>query len=145
MRRSILPVLAALALFAGSATLADDRPYTEGHVINLSFIKVKPGQFDAYMKYLATTYKPLMEEQKKAGLIVDYTIFASQASSPQDADLILSITYANWAAFDGLEQKTEAMLAKAFGSRDKMNQAAVDREAMRQVLGEENVQELILK
>ena len=146
MRRLVLPVLAALALFAGaSVSQADDRAYSEGPVVNVSYVKVKPGQFDAYMKFLATTYKQLMEEQKKAGLIVDYAVYGAQARSPQDPDLVLTITYANWAAFDGLEAKTEAMLAKAFGSRENMNQGQVDREKMRELLGEENLQELILK
>ncbi len=147
MRRSMIIVLAALALFAGaSASLAQEtRPYSEGRVVNVSYIKVKPGQFDAYMKYLATTYKQLMEEQKKAGLIVEYAVYGAQARSPQDPDLVLTTTYANWAAFDGLEAKMDAMLAKAFGTREKANQGQIDREKMREVLGEENLQELVLK
>jgi hypothetical protein len=40
-------------------------------VTELAYIKVKPGKFDDYMKYLDTTYKSLMEANKKAGLISD--------------------------------------------------------------------------
>jgi hypothetical protein len=94
---------------------------------------------------LATTYKGLLEEQKKAGLVVDYAVYGARAGSPSEPDLILSVTYKNWAALDGLEDKIEPITSKAFGSEEKANQASINRESMREVLGSEMIQELILK
>jgi hypothetical protein len=97
------------------------------------------------MRYLQTTYKQIMEEQKKNGLVLSYGVYSAQARSPHDADLYLSITYKNWAAFDGLTDRSEAIQAKVWGSLAKSDAAAIDREKMREVLGGEVVQELILK
>ena len=37
--------------------------------------------FDAYMKFLDTTYKQLMEEEKKDGIIVDYAAYGASPRS----------------------------------------------------------------
>ena len=66
-----------MSMSAMSSALADDsKSYTEGTVTNVSSVRTKPGMFDAYMKWLDTTYKQLMEEEKKAGIIVDYAVYA---------------------------------------------------------------------
>ena len=140
-------LIAALAMSSALAVAADEpRSYTEGPVSHISFIRVKPGMFDNYMKYLATTYKPLMEEYKKQGIILDYKIYqANETHSNTEPDLILSITYKNMAAFDGLAEKTDPTAAKVFGSRQKQAESAISRESMRESLGDQFVRELILK
>ena len=111
IKRIIGPLLAASLLLAATSALAqEERSYTEGPVTEISSIKILPGMFDAYMKYLATTYKGLMEEYKKAGLIVDYGVFATNSRNPSEPDLYLSITYKNWAALDGLDRSPGADL-----------------------------------
>ena len=139
--------MAALTLSAALAMAADEpRSYTEGPVSHVSFIKVKPGMFDNYLKYLDTTYKPLMEEYKKQGIIIDYKIYqANETHGATEADLILLITYKNMAALDGLAEKTDPAAAKVFGSRQKQSEAAISRESMRESLGDQFVRELILK
>ena len=147
MRSLLCALFAALLLVApASPARADEKdPYREGNVVELSFIKVKPGMFDAYMAYLASTYQDLLEEQKKANLIVDYAVYAAQAGGPHEPDLILSVTYKNWAALDGLEDKIEPIMNKKFGSQQQANEASIDREKLREVLGGERIQQLILK
>jgi hypothetical protein len=130
---------------ASSSFAQEEHAYTDGPVINISYIKIKPGMFDAYMNYLQTTYKQVMEEQKKEGLVLDYGIYQAFARSPKDADLYLTTTFKNWAAFDGLEDKTDAITRKVWGSLPKADTAAIDREQMRELLGQEVVQQLILK
>jgi hypothetical protein len=124
----------------------EPRSYTEGPVSHVSFIKVKPGMFDTYLKYLATTYKPLMEEYKKDGIILDYKVYESnEAHSATEPDLVLTVTYKNMAALDGLAEKTDPAAAKVFGSRQKQSEAAISRESMREALGDQFIRELILK
>jgi hypothetical protein len=130
---------------ASSSFAQEEHAYTDGPVINISYIKIKPGMFDAYMNYLQTTYKQVMEEQKKEGLVLDYGIYQAFARSPKDADLYLTTTFKNWAAFDGLTDKTDAITRKVWGSLQKADTAAIDRETMRELLGQEVVQQLILK
>lgn len=139
-------VLICLAFSGIAATsLADDgRVYTEGPVVEVSYIRSKPGKFDDYMKFLATTYRTLMEANKKAGLIQDYGVYSATPRSPQDPDLLLTTTYANMAALDRSEE-SEALAVKTIGSMASQTQAAIDREALREVLGSELVRKLNLK
>ncbi len=139
-----LLVTAALALASMTAT-AEDRPYTEGPVITLSYIKIMPGQFDNYMKYLATTWKTLMEEQKKAGIITGYAVYGTSPRTPNDPDLVLVTEFKNFAAMDGMEAKSEAIMAKVWGTAEKANAASIDRGKMRTELGGEVMRQLILK
>lgn len=139
-------LVAVLLLACASNSFAqEEHAYKEGPVINISYIKIKPGMFDVYMSYLQTTYKQIMEEQKKAGIVVDYGVFQAFARSPKEADLYLTTTFKNWAALDGLTDKTDAVTRKVWGTLQKSDAAAIDREKMREILGQEIVQELILK
>jgi len=133
-----------LSGFAAAGMAQDAKPYKEGPVTELSYIKIKPGRFDDYMKFLDTTYKTLMEANKKAGLITGYAVYATQARSPQEPDLILAITYPNMAALDKIEE-AEAIAAKLIGPNEVQNKATIERGPMREVLGSQLVRELILK
>jgi hypothetical protein len=85
-----------------------------------------------------------MEAQKKAGLVIDYHIYAATPRGPQEPDLFLTTTYANMAALDRIEEAI-AVAEKVAGSLDKQEKAAADRESIRDVLGSQLVRELILK
>lgn len=147
MKRSAMPLCAALLLLCsfGTAVAEDDHAYTEGAVVEVSYIRVEPGKFDEYMKYLAGTYKVLMEEQKKAGVILNYSVFAATPRTPQDPDLILTITYKNMAALDNLDAKVDPIMKKAFASLAKASEASIERGKLRTQLGSQLVRELILK
>ena len=144
MRSVIALIGVTLCLAMATASGADAKSYTEGAVTELSFIKVKPGKFEDYMKYLSTTYKTVMEANKKAGLITGYAVYSAQARSPQEPDLILSVIYPNMAALDKIDEG-EAVAAKVMGTPEAQSKAAIDRESMRELLGSELVRELVLK
>jgi hypothetical protein len=136
-----------LGLLCGAlAAWADEsRPYTEGVVVRVGYVRTKYGMFDEYMKYLAGPYKQFMEEQKKAGLIVDYGVYQATPHNPHEPDLILTVVFRNWAALDGLTDKLDPIEKKVFGSLDASNKAAVDREKIRELIGGEVMQKLQLK
>jgi hypothetical protein len=142
--------LAACAAFAGlvctsGAAFADDHAYTEGPVVNVTRIRTVDGKFDEYMKWLATTWKAEQEAAKKAGYIVGYEVLSAEARGPDDADLILVITYKNWAALDDGLAKGDAIAKQIEGSVAAANQAQGDRSKIRQVLGSSTMQVLQLK
>jgi hypothetical protein len=148
MKRRFLAALAATALSmsAISFALADDsKSYTEGTVSEVTSIRTKPGMFDAYMKWLDTTGKQLREDEKKAGLIIDYSVYSVTPRSPHDPDIYLVITYKNMAALDGLSDRVEPLQKKIWATRDAAAKAAVDRESLREVLGTEQIRRLDLK
>jgi hypothetical protein len=142
-----LGALAALLAFgatAGSA-LAADRPYTEGVVLNISAIRTEPGMFEEYMKYLAGPYKQLMEEQKKAGVIVGWNVYAATPRRPDEPDLYLVTIVKNMAALDDVNSKTDAIVEKMFGNLDQQGTKTVERGKLRTLLGEELIRELVIK
>ncbi|MEO6002073.1 MAG: hypothetical protein ABIZ04_25095 [Opitutus sp.] len=140
-------LLLAAVLVTTSALLSakDELPYTEGPVTEVSYIKLKPGMGDAYLKWLATGWKTFNEELKKAGIIIDAKVYSCTAKNPNEPDLILAVTYKNMAALDNLDERSAAIVEKVEGSRQKSNDAAIARGPMRDVLGSELIRELVLK
>jgi len=53
--------------------------------------------------------------------------------------------YRNWAAFDGLTEKFEAIEVKLIGNEEKRTQLMIKRTDVREIVGEKVMQELILK
>jgi hypothetical protein len=147
MARRILQALiigVAAGVLAIPALAQNTRPYKEGAVTELTYVKIKPGRFDDYMRFLDTDYKKLMEAEKKAGLITGYAVYATNARSPSEPDLVLSVSFPNWAALDRSEE-FEALAAKVIGDEQTQNKGMIDRGAMREVLGSQMIRELVLK
>jgi hypothetical protein len=141
---------AAIAAFFGLAftsagALADDHPFTEGPVVQVSAIRTAYGKFDDYMKFLDTTWKATQEAAKKAGYITGYKVISVEARGENDPDLYLVIYYKNWAALDGATSKFDAIAKEVEGSVAAANQGAVDRGKIRRILGSWTGQQLDLK
>jgi hypothetical protein len=146
MKKSALLLLAAILTISTSVTRAqEDHAYTQGPVTIVSFVRTEPGMFDEYLRYLSNTYKKLMETQKKEGIVTDYAVYQTLPRGPQDADLILTVTYKNMAALDGLQERTDPLIKETFGSLPKASSASADRDKYRKQLGNQLVRQLILK
>jgi len=72
-------------------------------------------------------------------------VYEAQVRSPQDADLILTITYKNMAALDGLEDKVEPLQRHVRPDRATAAKAATDRGKLRTQPGNQLIRELVLK
>jgi hypothetical protein len=122
-----LGALAGIFAFGVLANVASgaDRAYTEGSVLNVSSIRTEPGMFDAYMTYLAGTYKQLMK--------------------PGDPDIYLVTTYKNMAALDGLADRTDAIQQKLIGDMAQRSAAMIARGKLRTLGGSQLIRQLILK
>ncbi len=138
---------AAFGLLACTSisALADDHSYSEGPVVNVARIRTVDGHFDDYMKWLSTTWKQEEEAAKKAGYILSYQVMQIEPRGPDDADLLLMITYKNWAALDGALAKNDTVAKQVEGSVSASNQAQADRAKIRRVLGSSTMQVLDLK
>jgi hypothetical protein len=135
----------ALLALAGTGK-AQDLPYNEGPVTVVTSVKIMDGQFDNYMSYLQSTYKPVMEAQKKEGIVLGYAIYDASPRQPDDADMYLVVSYPNMASFDGLRERTEPVSARVTGlDRGQATKASVERGKMREILGTQMLRELILK
>jgi hypothetical protein len=144
-RRSTTCALCACLGFATFAALADDHAYREGPVVNIARIRTVDGHFDDYVKWLDTTWKQEQEAAKKAGYIVKYEVLSAEARGPDDADILLVITYKNWAALDGALAKADAIAKQVEGSVTAANQSQADRAKIRRLLGSTTLQEIELK
>lgn len=146
MNKQFTAVVAFLGLALTSvAAVADEHPFTEGQVVNVSGIRTEYGKFDEYMNYLATTWKASQEAAKKAGYITGYKVINVEARGENDPDIYLVIYYKNWAALDGATARGDAIAKQVEGSLAASNKGAVDRGKIRRVVGSFTGQQLDLK
>src|SRR3981081_3824848 len=83
--------LVAFLLLLAPAVLAQEH-YTEGPVWRVQLIRVKPTQMDAYLTSLRQSTKPLIEEQKRQGIIMDYKVFLKETkNNPEAWDICVAV------------------------------------------------------
>lgn len=132
------------ALLCG-VCFADELPYKASSVTQVSAIRTKEGKFLDYWNFLSGSWRQEMDEAKKQGLVVSYAIYAASPKSPHDPDLYLVVTYPNFAALDGIDEKMSLIDKKIWGSIKQAAQSDADRESIRTVLGSELIQKLDFK
>jgi len=145
--------LAASSLSLGArAQAAHTQPalqYSDGPVTEVDYIRVDYGQFETYVDWLDSTWKPTMEAARKAGLIIDYKVLRATPKTPDQPNIYLMITYKNMAASIGdngdKSAEFEAVTEKVIGSLEFQNKRRVERGHYRTVLGSEVVREIVLK
>jgi len=140
-----LCALAVFVLLLVPAVFAQEH-YTEGPVWRVSLVRVKPNQMDAYLTSLRQSSKPLLDEEKRQGAIMDYKIFLKETkNNPEDWDLCLAVEYKNHAAMDGLTAKAEAVRDKILGGKQQALQVGEKRQEIRELVSSELLQEIMLK
>ena len=108
-----------LVLVASTFTARAQVPFNQGPVTRVVLISILPGHSDAFFADLKKNVVPLWEAEKKAGLIVDYSLFLNQVpSGANDWDFGYTLTYKNMAALDGLPDKVYELRMKQYGSKD---------------------------
>jgi hypothetical protein len=137
--------LIVFVLLLTPAVLAQEH-YTEGPVWRIQLIRVKPTQMDAYLASLRQGTKPLLDEEKKQGVILDYKVFFKETKNhPEDWDIAVAVEYKNHAAMDGLGAKGEALRDKILGGKQPAQSLAEKRVEMREIVSSELLQEIFLK
>jgi hypothetical protein len=132
-------------LVTASQALAQEH-YTEGAVWQVSLVRVRPNQNDAYFTSLRQRSKPLLEEEKKEGIILDYKFFLNTTKHDrEDWDVALAVLYKNFAALDGLAAKTETVRDKIFGSKQAALSTGEKRLEMRELVQTMTLREINLK
>ena len=138
-------VILALSLFFTLQAFAQEH-YTEGPIWQVTLIRVKPTQMDAYLTSLRSGTKSLYDETKKEGLIQDYKVFLNTTKhDPQDWDIAIGVLYKNFAALDGLTAKNEAIRDKILGSKQAALQLGEKRVDMREIVSTMILREITLK
>ena len=139
-------VFAAMLLPALTQAQTPVRPFHDGPVWELTFVKAKPGIGLKYMNYLATDWKTEQEAWKKAGLILDYKVIATEAHGTTDWDLMLMTEYKDLATMEANQDKMEEVAYKALqGNDQKMIAGYEERASWREIVGGRLAREIILE
>jgi quinol monooxygenase YgiN len=138
-------LLVAVTLLGATVYAQVTRPYRNGSVWSIAFIRVKPGMNEAYMSYLTGQWKATQEAMKKEGLILSYKVVGTEGHSPTDWNLMLITEYKDMATMEANEQKEEAVSQKVVGDDQKMMQGYRDRSEIREVMGERLAREIVLE
>jgi len=133
--------LLSLSAVGASAQVAS-RNYDYATVTQVTQIEVKPGQLNAYMHDLATGWRTSMEEGKRAGAILSYSIEQPLDPRPGEGNLVLVVVFKNFAAYDRPLADAEKSAAAQYGSLDKAHDMGMQRETMRKILGTEIYRQL---
>lgn len=139
-------LLVALMLALSVVVFAQiNRPYRNGTVWSIGFIRMKPGMETAYLNYIAGDWKREQEALKKEGQIVSYKILQTEAHGSNDWNLMLMSEYKDLAAYEKSLDKTDALLQTVIGNDEKQRQGYRDRLEIREVLQDRLVREIVLE
>ena len=126
------------------SVLDQERPWTLGSVWSVDFIRLKPGHNLDYGRELAATWKKMLDDQKKQGIVLSYKILAGAPSNRDDFTHMLMVEFPNYGVFDQQDKMDEAV-KKVFGSLGGINEAVRKREEIREAIGTRVLRELRLK
>jgi len=138
-------LLVALLIVGISVYAQVNRPYHNGSVWNIGFIRIKPGMDTAYMNYVAGQWKAEQEAQKKDGNILSYKVLSVEGHTPGEWNLMLMTEYKNLASMEANEDKSEAVAQKVIGNDEKQMQGYKERAEIREVMGNRLAREIILE
>ena len=144
--RKLVGLIIALVLTSSVVAFAQvSRPYRNGSVWNVSFIRMKPGMESAYLSYIATDWKKEQEELKKAGLIVSYKVLTSEPHNPGDFNIMLMTEYKDLATMEANESKEDALAQKVVGDDEKQREGYRKRLEIREIMGGRLAREIVLE
>jgi hypothetical protein len=148
MKRSVLRLFSVmLMLWAVCPMLVAQNPnYNNGPVWRVIYVDVKPGMGDAFWTDIRQNLKPIYDEYKKQGWVVDYKFYTNPVSEhPDDWSAAIAIEYKNWGTLDEMAEKAAAISEKHYGSRQAMIDAGRKRAEMAPTLKNSLAREVTLK
>ncbi|HWY56817.1 MAG TPA: hypothetical protein VNZ03_20285 [Terriglobales bacterium] len=146
MRKTIAVVVFLVAVLGASSGFAQNPNYDVGPVWRVTYSHVKPGMGDAFWNDFRQHIKPVLDEQKKQGLISDYKAFINPTTNqPNDWDVAVAILYPSWASLDQIDAKAASITVKHYGSREAAFEAARKRSDIRDVVASHLAREVMPK
>ncbi len=141
----LFPVMLLLFVVA-PALVAQNPNYNNGPVWRVIYVDVKPGMGDAFWTDIKQNFKPIYDEFKKQGWIVDYKFYTNPvAQHPNDWSVAIAIEYKGWGTLDEMAEKAAAISEKHYGSRQAMMEAAKKRNEFAPTLTSSLAREVTLK
>lgn len=145
-KRIFAGLIVFVLLAVSAAVFAQvNRPYRNGSVWNIAFIRVKPGMDTAYMTYIASDWKRNQEAAKKEGLILSYKVLTTESHGAADFNVLLLTEYKDLATMEANEAKADALAQQVVGNDAKQMQGYKDRLEIREVLQDRLAREIVLE
>lgn len=115
-RRTIVAV--AASMFVGGAVSAQvvDRVWDNGSVWQITEFRVKPGQYNAFMKFVHDVSMPRIAYRRQAGDVLSYHVLQVNSPRENDPDLLVLTEYKNMGVLDRSPAYFEDMDRKFAGS-----------------------------
>jgi hypothetical protein len=146
MRKVLSMAVLTATLLMASAMLAQNPNYDVGPVWRVTYFSIKPGQGDVFWKDFRENIKPIYDEFKKAGYILEYKAFVNPvADRPHDWDVAVGLLYPNWAALDQIDTKGASVVAKHYGGREAAIESGKKRSEIREVVASHLAREVSVK
>ena len=121
------------------------RPYRNGSVWDIGFIRMKPGMETLYLNYISGEWKREQEALKKDGQIISYKVLTTDGHNPGDFNIMLMTEYKDMATMEANEAKADALMQSVIGSDEKQIQGYRERLEIREVLGNRLAREVVLE
>jgi hypothetical protein len=124
-----LPIAALAVMLCAAPAFAQQSPNTTpGTVTRVVLIRIKPGHGDPFWADFRQHAKPVLDEEKRQGILVNYTVGTkSTLDNPDDWSVVLTQTYPNWAALDNLTSRVDAISLAHYGSASNRTAAMTAR------------------
>jgi hypothetical protein len=130
--------LAALALMLSAApALAQQSPNTTPTTVTrVILLHIKPGHGDQFWADLRQHGKPIYDEEKRQGILTNYAVSTkSTVENPEDWNVVLTLTYPNWAALDTFTDRTDPITLAHYGTAANRTAAGLARVEHSTVVG----------
>ena len=134
-----------LLMLAAQTGFGQEKPYKEGSVWTVTFVKVKPGMNEAYMNYLTGQWKANQEAMKKDKLILSYKVLTTETHGSDDWNMLLMTEYKDLATMEANEPKADALAQHVIGDDQKQMQGYKERTEIREVMGDRLAREIVLE
>ena len=144
--RVLFGLLMAMVLTLSVSVSAQvSRPFHNGSVWEVAFIRMKPGMETAYLNYIATDWKRNQEAMKKAGLILSYKVLTTEGHGPEDFNIMLMTEFKDLATMEANDDKADNLAQQVVGTDAKQMQGYKERLEIREVMSDRLSREIILE
>jgi len=154
MKRVYLTILFACIFAIGAQAQTptptpSDPATTQGNVSRVTYLDVKTGKGTEFSNFMRTNNMPLLAEQKRQGLIVDYKYFGKPTTDgPGDWDVAVMITYRSYAEMIDANPergaKFDAISLKHYGSAEARTKAGDLIDELRTVVSSHIIREFTI-
>lgn len=101
---------------------------TPGTVSRVTLLRVNPGHGDMFWQDIRQHSLPVWEEQKKRGLITDYSVSTKTTTeNPEDWNVAIVVSYKNWGTLDSFGARNDSVTRAHYGSAEARSAAATAR------------------